>query len=136
MLASHGALGPAFDQLILIPARLYPRIRGLPWPSPLNDPGDANEWPALASIYAPFIIGALAITRAAALSFVVNIILSVLLMHWFSTVGLALASNLAGVQKITVAVTVQSKSTDVAYGGQSTITMSLNADLRNHGLPS
>ena len=33
--------------------------------------------------------------RAAALSFVVNLILSVLLMHWFSTVGRALASNLA-----------------------------------------
>ncbi|HKB56368.1 MAG TPA: murein biosynthesis integral membrane protein MurJ [Lacunisphaera sp.] len=33
--------------------------------------------------------------RAAGLSFVVNIILSVVLMHWFSTVGLAAASNLA-----------------------------------------
>jgi putative peptidoglycan lipid II flippase len=33
--------------------------------------------------------------RAAAVSFVVNIVLSVVLMHWFSTVGLALASNLA-----------------------------------------
>ena len=47
-----------------------------------------------------------------------------------------LSSSLALVQKITVAVTVQSKNNDVAYGGQSTITMSLNADLRNHGLPS
>ena len=33
--------------------------------------------------------------RAAALSFVANLLLSILLMHWFSTVGLALASNLA-----------------------------------------
>ncbi len=33
--------------------------------------------------------------RAAALSFVANLLLSVLLMRWFSTVGLALASNLA-----------------------------------------
>ncbi len=33
--------------------------------------------------------------RAAALSFIVNIVLSVVLMHWFSTVGLAAASNLA-----------------------------------------
>ena len=33
--------------------------------------------------------------RAAALSFVVNIVLSVVLMRWLSTVGLALASNLA-----------------------------------------
>ena len=33
--------------------------------------------------------------RAAALSFVANLVLSVVLMHWFSTVGLALASNLA-----------------------------------------
>ena len=33
--------------------------------------------------------------RAAALSFVVNIVLSVVLMQWFSTVGLALASNVA-----------------------------------------
>jgi putative peptidoglycan lipid II flippase len=33
--------------------------------------------------------------RAAALSFVVNVILSILLMRWFSTVGLALASNIA-----------------------------------------
>jgi putative peptidoglycan lipid II flippase len=33
--------------------------------------------------------------RAAVLSFVVNIVLSVVLMHWFSTAGLAAASNLA-----------------------------------------
>ena len=33
--------------------------------------------------------------RAAALSFVANLVLSILLMRWFSTVGLALASNLA-----------------------------------------
>jgi putative peptidoglycan lipid II flippase len=33
--------------------------------------------------------------RAAVLSFVVNIVLSIVLMHWFSTVGLAFASNVA-----------------------------------------
>lgn len=33
--------------------------------------------------------------RAAGLSFVVNVVLSIVLMRWFSTVGLALASNLA-----------------------------------------
>lgn len=33
--------------------------------------------------------------RAAAISFVVNIVLSLVLMRWFSTVGLAVASNLA-----------------------------------------
>ena len=33
--------------------------------------------------------------RAAGLSFVANIVLSVVLMHWYSTVGLAAASNLA-----------------------------------------
>jgi putative peptidoglycan lipid II flippase len=33
--------------------------------------------------------------KAAALSFGVNVVLSVVLMHWLSTVGLALASNLA-----------------------------------------
>jgi len=33
--------------------------------------------------------------RAAAISFAVNVVLSVVLMRWFSTVGLALASNLA-----------------------------------------
>jgi len=33
--------------------------------------------------------------RAAVLSFIANLVFSVLLMHWFSTVGLALASNLS-----------------------------------------
>jgi hypothetical protein len=47
-----------------------------------------------------------------------------------------LSSNYSAVQKILVSITVQSKSNDVDFGGQSTITMSLNADLRNHGLPS
>jgi type II secretory pathway pseudopilin PulG len=47
-----------------------------------------------------------------------------------------LASSLSSVQKITVSITVQSKSPDVQFGGQSTVTMSSSADLRNHGLPS
>ena len=47
-----------------------------------------------------------------------------------------LASSLSAVQKIAVSITVQSKNPDVQFGGQSTITMSSSADLRNHGLPS
>jgi len=47
-----------------------------------------------------------------------------------------LGSNLTAVKKITVVVTVEPKSTDVEFGSQSTVTMSLTADLRNHGLPS
>jgi hypothetical protein len=38
------------------------------------------------------------------------------------------------VQKIAISVTVQAKSKDTQYGGQSVITMSSTADLRNHGL--
>ena len=47
-----------------------------------------------------------------------------------------LASSLSSVQKILISVTVQSKNPDVQFGGQSSITMSSSADLRNHGLPS
>lgn len=47
-----------------------------------------------------------------------------------------LAANLISVQKIMISVTIQSKSPDVEFGGQSTITMSSGADLRNHGVPS
>lgn len=47
-----------------------------------------------------------------------------------------LSSSLSAVQKITISITVQSKNPDVQFGGQSTITMSSSADLRNHGLPS
>jgi Tfp pilus assembly protein PilW len=46
----------------------------------------------------------------------------------------ALAANWANVQKIDISVTVQARSQDIQYGGQSTITMSSTADLRNHGL--
>lgn len=48
----------------------------------------------------------------------------------------SLAANLSKVQKITVSITVQSKSSDTQFGGQSSITMSSSADLRNHNLPS
>ncbi len=48
----------------------------------------------------------------------------------------SLSSNLSSVQKITISVTVQSKNPDTQFGGQSSITMSSSADLRNHGLPS
>jgi len=47
-----------------------------------------------------------------------------------------LAANLSAVQKITISITVQSKNTDAQFGGQSSITMSSSADLRNHNLPS
>jgi type II secretory pathway component PulJ len=46
----------------------------------------------------------------------------------------ALAANWANVQKIDISVTVRARSQDTEYGGQSTITMSSTADLRNHGL--
>jgi type II secretory pathway pseudopilin PulG len=45
-----------------------------------------------------------------------------------------LSSNLSNVQKILVSITVQAKSPDTQFGGQSTITMSSIAELRNHGL--
>jgi Tfp pilus assembly protein PilW len=47
----------------------------------------------------------------------------------------SLASNLSSVQKVTISLTVQSKNSDVQFGGQSSITMSSSADLRNHNLP-
>jgi hypothetical protein len=47
-----------------------------------------------------------------------------------------LSSNLAGVEKITVSITVQAKSNDTSFGGQSTITMSSSVNLRNHNIPS
>jgi type II secretory pathway pseudopilin PulG len=47
-----------------------------------------------------------------------------------------LASNLGTVQKITISLTIQSKNSDVQFGGQSSITMSSSADLRNHNLPT
>ncbi len=45
-----------------------------------------------------------------------------------------LSSNLSAVQKIAISITIQSKSTDVQFGGLSSITMSSSADLRNHNL--
>ena len=47
-----------------------------------------------------------------------------------------LSANLNVVQKIMISVTVQAASPDVQFGGQSSVTMSSSADLRNHGLPS
>jgi len=44
-----------------------------------------------------------------------------------------LSSNLTSVQKIVIALTVQPKSTDTQFTG-SAVTMSVTADLRNHGL--
>ena len=45
-----------------------------------------------------------------------------------------LASNLASVQTVMISITIQTKSPDTQYGGQSVITMSSSAALRNHGL--
>lgn len=45
-----------------------------------------------------------------------------------------LSSNLAFVQKVVISITVQAKSPDTQYGGQTTTTMTSTADLRNHGL--
>jgi hypothetical protein len=45
-----------------------------------------------------------------------------------------LSANWNNVKKILISVTVQAKSPDTQYGGQSTLTMSSTADLRNHGL--
>ncbi len=47
-----------------------------------------------------------------------------------------LAFNLSAVQQIAISITIQSKNTDAQFGGQSSITMSSSADLRNHNLPS
>lgn len=45
-----------------------------------------------------------------------------------------LSASLASVQKVVVSITIQAKSPDTQYGGQSTITMTSTAELRNHGL--
>ncbi len=64
VLAALGALGPAFEQLVVIPSTLYSEIRGLPWPRPWVGPGDAEMAPSLGSIYGPFIVSGLALVRA------------------------------------------------------------------------
>jgi Tfp pilus assembly protein PilW len=46
------------------------------------------------------------------------------------------STELAQIQKVTIALTVQSQSTDTQFGGGQSVTMSLNADLRNRGLNS
>ena len=43
-------------------------------------------------------------------------------------------ANLANIQRVSISLTVQSKSTDTQFGGQQTITMDSNANLRNRGL--
>jgi len=45
-------------------------------------------------------------------------------------------TELAQIQKITIAITVQSKSTDTQFGGGRSVSMSFNTDLRNRGLNS
>lgn len=46
------------------------------------------------------------------------------------------AANLANIQRVLISVTVQSKNPDTEFGGQLTVTVTSNADLRNRGLPS
>ena len=48
--------------------------------------------------------------------------------------GGLLSSNWSNVQKVLISLTVQAKSADTQFGGQSTLTMFSTADLRNHGL--
>ena len=45
-------------------------------------------------------------------------------------------ANVANIQRVSVSLTVKSKSTDTQFGGQQTITMDSNANLRNRGLTS
>jgi Tfp pilus assembly protein PilW len=45
-----------------------------------------------------------------------------------------LSANLNSVQKVAISVTMEAKSPDTQYGGHTLLTMSSNADLRNHGL--
>ena len=45
-----------------------------------------------------------------------------------------LAANLGNIQRVSISLTVQSKSSDTQFGGQANITMVSNADLRNRGL--
>ncbi|MBI3726186.1 glycosyltransferase family 39 protein, partial [bacterium] len=60
---ASGAASGAWEQLVRIPALVYPDMRRLPWPLPWRAPGDAQGWPAAFSIYAPFVVGALALGR-------------------------------------------------------------------------
>ena len=46
------------------------------------------------------------------------------------------AGTLAAIQRVSISITVQSKKPDTEFGGQLTVTMTSNADLRNRGLPS
>ena len=46
------------------------------------------------------------------------------------------SANWTSIQRVAISVSVQSRSPDVQFGGQSTITMSSGAELRNHGVPS
>lgn len=64
LLAAAGALGDALHQLVVIPATLYPRIRGLPAPLPWSAARSAPGLPSLATIYGPFVVSALALGHA------------------------------------------------------------------------
>ena len=46
------------------------------------------------------------------------------------------SANLANIQRVSINVIVQSKSTDTEFGSTSSATVTSNADLRNRGLPS
>lgn len=45
------------------------------------------------------------------------------------------AGNLGAIQRVLIALTVQSKNPDPEFGGSLTATMTANVDLRNRGLP-
>ena len=47
-----------------------------------------------------------------------------------------IAADLPNIQRVTIALTVQSLKPDTEFGGQLNATMTSNADLRNRGLPS
>ncbi len=46
------------------------------------------------------------------------------------------AANLGNIQRVFISLTIQSKKPDTEFGGQLTVQMTSNADLRNRGLPS
>jgi hypothetical protein len=60
-----GAAPAAWEQLVAIPANLYPRMRSLAWPLPWRSPGDSDDWPSILCIYGPFLVAAVALARIA-----------------------------------------------------------------------
>ena len=66
---------------------------------------------------------------------------TVFALKYFTQAGAELTqpiavANLANIQRVSISLTVQSKNPDAEFGGQLTVQMTSNADLRNRGLPS